>query len=188
MITNYSQEMRANRVACPICGFWHTSMSCPPQVSFMAEQIIEFRTRAERAESELLQAREQIAALRPKYSDIPCFECGNNVVEFSVPDELWNAVMRPDGHETGKEYLCFDCWNKNLMAYIAALTKQLAEANKLWSIPDNIIAIAIDATRECVVGSKFTEHEYFLARRYFYEIQIARRDGTSPRKATGGTA
>jgi len=51
-------------------------------------------------------------------SEVPCCECGGKVVEFSVPSELWNMVMRPDGHETDKEYLCFDCWNKKLLIFI----------------------------------------------------------------------
>lgn len=50
-------------------------------------------------------------------SDIPCCECGGPVVEFSIPNELWNRVMRPDGHETDKEYLCYSCWNKALVNY-----------------------------------------------------------------------
>jgi DNA-directed RNA polymerase subunit RPC12/RpoP len=78
--------------------------------------------------SELLQARQDIAALKPKYSDIPCCECGGKVEEFTVPNELWNAVMRPDGYETDKEYLCFECWNKRLMRHIAVLAERLKAA------------------------------------------------------------
>lgn len=51
-----------------------------------------------------------------KISSIPCAVCGGEVIEFSVPNDLWNYVMRPDGHETDKEYLCFSCWNRALEA------------------------------------------------------------------------
>jgi hypothetical protein len=61
-------------------------------------------------------------------NDIPCCECGGKVEEFTVQNELWNAVMRPDEHETDKEYLCFECWNKRLMKHIATLTERLKAA------------------------------------------------------------
>ena len=54
-------------------------------------------------------------------SEVPCCKCHGEVIEFTVPNELWNAVMRPDGCETDQEYLCFDCWNKELLAVLKAL-------------------------------------------------------------------
>lgn len=54
-------------------------------------------------------------------SEISCCKCGGEVNEFVVPNELWNIVMRPDGHETNQEYLCFDCWNKKLFKFIINL-------------------------------------------------------------------
>jgi hypothetical protein len=59
-----------------------------------------------------------------KFSSIPCCECGGEVIEFSVPNRLWNTVMRPDGHETDKEYICFSCWNNKLIEYISKVKKQ----------------------------------------------------------------
>jgi len=71
-----------------------------------------------------------------KISKIPCCKCGKEVIEFTVPNELWNMVMRHDGHETDKEYLCFDCWNTELMEYLARLQSELdAEKEKSKWIP-----------------------------------------------------
>lgn len=50
----------------------------------------------------------------PVVSIIPCYECGGEVIEFTVPNNIWNFVMRPDGKETNKEYICSDCWYKAL--------------------------------------------------------------------------
>jgi hypothetical protein len=52
-------------------------------------------------------------------STIPCCKCGGPVVEFTVPNDIWNAVIRRGGHETDQEYLCMDCWYKALRAYLA---------------------------------------------------------------------
>lgn len=43
-------------------------------------------------------------------SSIPCARCGGEVIEFSIPNDVWNKVIRPDGHEHTKEYLCANCW------------------------------------------------------------------------------
>ena len=43
-------------------------------------------------------------------SDIPCCKCGGPVVEFSVPNEAWNTVIRNNGPETDQEYLCVKCF------------------------------------------------------------------------------
>jgi hypothetical protein len=43
-------------------------------------------------------------------SSIPCTQCGGKVVEFSIPNDIWNKVIRLDGHESSNEYLCVNCW------------------------------------------------------------------------------
>lgn len=43
-------------------------------------------------------------------SELPCGICGGEVIEFSIPNDIWNKVIRPDGHEHDKEYLCIDCF------------------------------------------------------------------------------
>ncbi len=43
-------------------------------------------------------------------SDVPCCRCHGPVIEFSIPNELWNIIVRNRGPETNKEYLCLDCF------------------------------------------------------------------------------
>jgi hypothetical protein len=45
-------------------------------------------------------------------SAIPCCKCHGPVIEFTIPNETWNAVMRPDGKETDQEYICESCWHE----------------------------------------------------------------------------
>lgn len=44
----YTKEMRINHEACPICGFWHSALSCPLQVAGMSNQILALRAEIER--------------------------------------------------------------------------------------------------------------------------------------------
>lgn len=44
----YTQEMRIFHEACPICWFWHSALSCPPQVAGMSTQILALRSEVER--------------------------------------------------------------------------------------------------------------------------------------------
>lgn len=53
-------------------------------------------------------------------SAIPCCICGGEVVEFTVPNDIWNLVMRPDDKETDREYLCLDCWYVALRDFLSA--------------------------------------------------------------------
>jgi len=43
-------------------------------------------------------------------TNIPCVICNGEVVEFSIPNDIWNLVVRKNGKETDKEYLCINCW------------------------------------------------------------------------------
>lgn len=63
-------------------------------------------------------------------SEIPCCECGGKVIEFTVPNDIWNLVMRPDGKETDKEYLCLDCWCKALRSKLEELERRRQAAVK----------------------------------------------------------
>lgn len=49
-------------------------------------------------------------------SSIKCARCGGHVVEFTIPNDIWNAVIRPDGRERDDEYICMACWHKALRA------------------------------------------------------------------------
>lgn len=43
-------------------------------------------------------------------SSIPCCRCEGSVFEFTVPNEVWNRIIRQDGPETDREYLCWSCF------------------------------------------------------------------------------
>lgn len=43
-------------------------------------------------------------------SPLPCDICGGGVVEYSIPNDIWNRVIRLDGHEHNREYLCIACF------------------------------------------------------------------------------
>jgi len=47
-------------------------------------------------------------------SGIPCDICGGTVIEFSIPNDIWNRVVRLDGHEHDNEYLCIECFYEAL--------------------------------------------------------------------------
>lgn len=69
-----------------------------------------------------------------KPSEIPCYRCKGEVHEFSVPNELWNLVIRKGGKETNQEYLCFDCWNDILLEYVKGVADIKNEITRLRSL------------------------------------------------------
>jgi len=48
----------------------------------------------------------------------PCASCGGVVFEFSVPNELWNLIVRNDGPESYGEYLCVNCFHRKVAEYV----------------------------------------------------------------------
>lgn len=58
--------------------------------------------------------RRLVPAVESPYSEVPCCECKERMVEFGVPNALWNSVMRPDGREHDREYLCITCFCEKL--------------------------------------------------------------------------
>lgn len=50
-----------------------------------------------------------------KESTVPCCLCGGAVEEFSVPNADWNRIVRKNGSETDKEYLCWACFEKKIL-------------------------------------------------------------------------
>ena len=46
-------------------------------------------------------------------TEIPCTSCGGSVIEFTIPNDIWNKVMRKN-KETNEEYICINCWYNNL--------------------------------------------------------------------------
>lgn len=65
----------------------------------------------------LAAAREQAPDNRP-ISTVPCSTCAGPCREFVVESDVWNKVVRRGGPEHDKEYLCVDCWNRQVEAYI----------------------------------------------------------------------
>jgi len=60
-------------------------------------------------------------------SPTPCQKCGEEVFEFSIPNRLWNRVVRLDGHEQEQEWLCIRCFYDMAFEQLALADKQLAE-------------------------------------------------------------
>ena len=80
--------------------------------------------------TELVQLREQSAAfgISTGESSTPCARCGGTVIEFSLPSDVWNAVVRQGGPERDDEYLCYACW----LAALRAFVEQLARDREAW--------------------------------------------------------
>lgn len=51
-------------------------------------------------------------------SEVPCARCGGRVVEFVVPSDVWNSVVRLDGKEGDDEYLCEACYRNAVTAWV----------------------------------------------------------------------
>lgn len=51
-----------------------------------------------------------LRAENSKISLIPCASCDGEVIEFSIPNDIWNRVIRIDGYESDDEYLCINCF------------------------------------------------------------------------------
>lgn len=58
---------------------------------------------------------------------LPCSQCRSPVVkEFVVPNDVWNVVVRQGGKETGKEYLCEECFRLRIVEHV----RELSEGNE----------------------------------------------------------
>lgn len=55
-------------------------------------------------------------------SSIPCARCKGPVIEFSIPNDIWNKVIRHGGPEQDNEYICWDCFWKELREILFART------------------------------------------------------------------
>lgn len=54
-------------------------------------------------------------------SDIPCAICSGEVIEFTIPNDIWNKVIRNNKSETNKEYICINCWYNKLRESLGML-------------------------------------------------------------------
>src|SRR3990167_1080612 len=53
-------------------------------------------------------------------STIPCARCGGQCVEFTVPNDVWNAVVRRGGKERDDEYMCEACYRRAVEVFVLA--------------------------------------------------------------------
>lgn len=51
-------------------------------------------------------------------STIPCQRCGGKCIEFAIPNDIWNAIIRTEGHERDDEYICIECFFDALRKFI----------------------------------------------------------------------
>ena len=61
-------------------------------------------------------------------SKIPCARCGGEMVEFSVPNDCWNIVVRHNNHEADSEYLCVWCFLDDFIQWFARADELRNEA------------------------------------------------------------
>ena len=48
-------------------------------------------------------------------SEVPCCICNDVVIEYSIPNDVWNKIFRENGSEHDKEYLCITCFLKKVV-------------------------------------------------------------------------
>jgi len=52
-------------------------------------------------------------------STIPCSRCGGKVIEFTVPNDIWNKIIRDNLNTSDEsEYICVECWFDSLRSAI----------------------------------------------------------------------
>jgi hypothetical protein len=54
----------------------------------------------------------EILFISDKVNESPCSNCGGEVIDYSIPNDVWNKVVRGQtgGRETENEYLCIWCF------------------------------------------------------------------------------
>jgi hypothetical protein len=67
------------------------------------------------------------AAPGEKHSEVPCARCGGQCVEFTVPNDVWNAVVRLGGKEREDEYLCEACYRRAVEVFVRSATPAIQE-------------------------------------------------------------
>ena len=60
-------------------------------------------------------------------TELPCAKCGGLVMEFTIPNDIWNLVVRRGGPERGEEYLCYPCFITAVGAEVKRLRPVIAE-------------------------------------------------------------
>lgn len=54
-------------------------------------------------------------------SEVSCGECGGECCEFTIPSDVWNAVVRAKGYS---DYLCVGCYHEAVTRHIRAMQPQ----------------------------------------------------------------
>ena len=111
---------------------WAREENCPYCViDLLGEQLQQLRTQSAREQREFEGKLALFTELDFKIasrSSIPCARCGGVVIEFSVPNDIWNAIVRRDAPEGSDEYMCHACWLRALRAF----AKQSAREHAAW--------------------------------------------------------
>lgn len=103
--------------------------------------------------------------LLPVVSGIPCARCGAACVEFSVPNDIWNKVVRVDGKERDDEYLCTTCWYKMLrIALFAPPPPDWYGMNTPWPLHE-VLPELITAAKLLLGKEGYDGHGYEFMRR-----------------------
>lgn len=76
---------------------------------------------------ERLRKHFRISSCEP--TGIPCANCGGPMLEYSIPNDTWNLVVRRGGPEGNNEYLCYSCWLAAVGAEIERLRAELDKAD-----------------------------------------------------------
>ena len=94
-------------------------------------------------------------------SSVSCSLCGGLCVEFVVPNDVWNQVVRVDGKESDKEYLCWSCFIDCVSRFVrehAALKATVDKCRAAGFIDDagnvrKVLGVLPLTGDGCVVGS-----------------------------------
>jgi hypothetical protein len=70
---------------------------------------------------------QKLSFISENVSKIPCSNCGGKVQEFSVPNPVWNAIVRKNGKETDKEYLCVWCFTSCVVEWFDGIKSLLTQ-------------------------------------------------------------
>jgi len=109
----------------------------------LGEQLQQLRTQSAREQREFEGKLALFTELDFKIasrSSIPCARCGGVVIEFSVPNDIWNAIVRRDAPEGSDEYMCHACWLRALRAF----AKQSACEHEAWEAIRNGTVICVE--------------------------------------------
>ena len=91
---------------------------------------------------------ESLKWMGDKMSSLPCERCGGPVVEFSIDNDIWNSVMRPDGHESNNEYICYSCWKELYERFYKEMPERINQQQFKFSIVDTGLPPAVYVNKD----------------------------------------